>query len=190
MLGLNLVPYMTCEMSTDLPPELRRALEAEDASASPHPLNYFARPRKGNPFGVLNTPQSWQLFLQSLVILFGTVAILFFIAMILWIIGGIGTILLTLGLAAYVFYRSHQQQQKEWWINQGCCAACGYDLHDIPDHRCPECGRDATQDEPEWRKVRRTFVASKPTAALPPSLPLEVIEVADPSNNGDNAEKS
>ena len=71
-----------------------------------------------------------------------------------WVLVG-----LTLALAAVVGVRTYRQQQRTWWIDQGCCAACGYDLTGLPTKVCPECGRDSAQDEPTWRRLRREHEA-------------------------------
>ena len=120
------------------------------------------------PFDALNTPELRSWFFQILAILFAIIAVWVIVAYTLSRIGGIGTILLTIVLAGYVFYRSHQQQQREWRIHRGCCSACGYDLRATPN-RCPECGREASQDEPAWRKVRRQHEVSK-LVGTPPTV--------------------
>jgi hypothetical protein len=65
-------------------------------------------------------------------------------------------ILLTVVLAAAVYYKEHQGRQRQLWLDTGCCGNCGYDLRASPD-RCPECGRDTALDEPTWRKLRREW---------------------------------
>lgn len=124
--------------------------------------------RRRNPFASLNSPQTIGLFARSLGILFLVAAVWLLIAVFLSFLGGWGAILFTIALVVVVSLRSRKIQQRERWINQGCCAACGYDLRATPD-RCPECGRDAAQDEPTWRRLRRQKQASLPLEMSPPT---------------------
>jgi hypothetical protein len=36
------------------------------------------------------------------------------------------------------------------------CLSCNYDLRDLPEHRCPECGRDFDPNDPRTFAVDRT----------------------------------
>jgi hypothetical protein len=126
--------------------------------------------RRRSSFASLNSPQLIGLFAHSLGVLFLIVAVWLGVAVFLWLLSGLGAILLTILLAATVFLRSRKIQQREWRIRHGHCAACGYDLRATPD-RCPECGRDAAQDEPTWRRLRRQ--RQMPPPELPPSTGVE-----------------
>ena len=68
-------------------------------------------------------------------------------------------ILATIALGVVVFVKSQKVEQRQWWIDQGCCADCGFDLRRMEATVCPECGRDATLDEPVWRRLRREHEA-------------------------------
>jgi hypothetical protein len=112
------------------------------------------RPRFTLWFAGLSSPQNFSMFVQALALLAGAAIVWLLCSIILSVLGGPLVILLTIALVVIVTMRSRQFRQREQWANEGRCAACGYDLRATPD-RCPECGRDATADEPAWRKMRR-----------------------------------
>jgi hypothetical protein len=112
------------------------------------------RPRFTLWFAGLNSPETYSMFVQALCLLFGVSIFWVLFAIILSSLGGPLFILLTLGLVATFFVRSYKIKRREQWINEGRCGQCGYDLRATPE-RCPECARDAAQDEPAWRKMRR-----------------------------------
>jgi hypothetical protein len=79
---------------------------------------------------------------------------------------------LTAALGAVVFVKDRKQRQRQHWLDTGCCGNCGYDMRGTPD-RCPECGRDASLDEPTWRKLRRQIQAERAAeaaGAVPPMI--------------------
>ena len=122
------------------------------------------RPRFTLWFAGLSSPQNFSMFAQALCLLAGAGIVWIFCSIILSVLGGPLVILLTIALVVIVTMRSRQFRQREQWANEGRCAACGYDLRATPD-RCPECGRDATADEPAWRKMRRHREAQLKLAA-------------------------
>jgi hypothetical protein len=105
------------------------------------------------PFQSLNSG-NYDTFGQALGVLAGAVAAWVVFSIILSVLTGPCVILLTIALAIVVFVRSRQIRTRELRVQSGHCAACGYDLRATSD-RCPECGRDATLDEPTWRRMRR-----------------------------------
>lgn len=105
------------------------------------------------PFRSLN-PDNYNIFVAALVLLAATIIVLVLFSMLLSMLSCPGTILLAIALAVLVFLGSQKQKTRELRIHSGRCSACGYDLRASPD-RCPECGRDATIDEPAWRRLRR-----------------------------------
>jgi hypothetical protein len=111
-------------------------------------------PSNYRPFRALNSPESYATFTQALIVLAVFVVFFTLFAMFLSLLTGPGVILLTIALGVLVYLRSRQASLRERRTQAGLCADCGYDLRASPD-RCPECGRDATQDEPAWRRMRR-----------------------------------
>lgn len=85
-------------------------------------------------------------------------------------------------LGSVVYVKDRRIKQSQRWVEQGCCANCGYDLRATPD-RCPECGRESSRDEPTWRKLRREWGNIKPADQLeqpspaPPPQPMPVISI-------------
>ena len=109
--------------------------------------------------GAFRSPESRSLLVGILgvlgalaVLLVGWTAVLSLLNA--WVVVG-----LTLVLAAMVYVRTRKQRRRQGWIDTGCCAQCGYDLQASASRVCPECGRDAAQDEPVWRKLRREHEA-------------------------------
>jgi hypothetical protein len=89
---------------------------------------------------------------------------------------------LTAALGAVVFVKDRKQRQRQHWLDTGCCGGCGYDMRGTPD-RCPECGRDASLDEPTWRKLRREWGHVKPADEVEASVvesapePMPVVKI-------------
>ena len=130
------------------------------------------------PFRALNSSESYATFASALAVLAGLLIVLAIFVALLSLLGGPGIILLTMALAAVVYWRTHELHVREQRVQSGHCADCGYDLRASPE-RCPECGRDATQDEPAWRRMRRLREAEvKRTAAAdtPLSDPAAIAE--------------
>jgi hypothetical protein len=127
------------------------------------------RPRFTLWFEGLSSPQNYSMFIQALSLLFGATVLWIALSIFLSMLGGPLVILLAITLVVTFLLRRRRLNQKERWINEGRCAACGYDLRATPD-RCPECGRDASKDEPAWRKLRRRYEQElKLPTASPPS---------------------
>jgi hypothetical protein len=71
---------------------------------------------------------------------------LFAALVVVWIPTPIGAVLLLVGLGEFV---SNGGRRRLSWPN---CTVCGYLLHGLPIHRCPECG---TPFEPPHTKTRK-----------------------------------
>jgi hypothetical protein len=127
------------------------------------------RQSSGNSFNDLNallrSPQSRGLLFKIVGILAVFAGIWVVIVAVLSLFNAWIIVLLTAILGSVVGVREWHSRRREGWILQGRCAACGYDLRATPE-RCPECGRDATLDEPIWRRMRRELEAKLAKAAL------------------------
>ncbi len=136
-----------------------------------------------NYFAALENEQARNLFFNAIIVL-AAIAIAWIIAVIILSSAGcVATFLFTAALAGIVFYKQQKANRREEWIATGHCAACGYDLRATPT-KCPECGRDATQDEPPWRRLRRHYDAkpiqfgekpSRPEIPLPGPIPDDTV---------------
>lgn len=105
-------------------------------------------------FSALDSPAAIALFISAMTIVAFAVIAWLLVMLVLFLLSGPGVIILTIVLAIVVWVVSRRADLREARINQGFCSACGYDLRGTPD-RCPKCGRDAIQDEPTWRRMRR-----------------------------------
>jgi len=127
------------------------------------------RQSSGNSFNDLNallrSPQSRGLLFKIVGILAVFAGIWIVIVAVLSLFNAWIIVLLTAVLGMVVGFREWHSRRREGWILQGRCAACGYDLRATPE-RCPECGRDASLDEPIWRRMRRELEAKLARAAL------------------------
>ena len=124
------------------------------------PLDYGRSPRPNRlAEGYAAARQNGRMLGQVAALGVGLVLVLLVAGGVLSLVGPWLIIGLTAVLAAVVYVRSRRVAQRQWWVDNNCCAACGYDLDVAPTRTCPQCGRDATQDEPVWRRLRREHEA-------------------------------
>jgi hypothetical protein len=128
-----------------------------------------------NGFRSLSSPQRMQMFYRAVAVTAAAVVGWAVFVGVLSLVSWWGVMLVTIGLAVAVYVRGGKGRQREEWIDAGCCAACGYDLTRLPTSVCPECGRDASLDEPTWRRLRREHEAKygRDTAALTRGVELD-----------------
>ena len=132
--------------------------------------------RFDNLSALITSPESRGALLKIVGIIAAVAVVWLIVAAILSLFNAWFVVALAAVLAMVVYTKEWHQRRREEWIQEGCCANCGYDLRATPD-RCPECGRDARLDEPIWRRMRRELEAklladaSAPTIENQPALP-------------------
>jgi hypothetical protein len=63
----------------------------------------------------------------------------------LFIFGGLFSAFLLYG--AWQFLAMAKRDRRAWRLAAGRCPRCGYDIHHLPEPRCPECGETWSDDE-------------------------------------------
>ena len=113
----------------------------------------------GKAIDAIRSPQTRPIFVQAVLIILGIGVVWLGGMALLSLLNAWVFVLLTAVLAVAVYVRGAKAKLREARVDANHCAACGYDLDAVESRVCPECGRDATRDEPTWRRLRREHEA-------------------------------